>query len=191
MAEERKPYNGGVITAKAANDYRWKRYILVAVLLGYGILSIKDGFYRYPADNQDAIRRNLDILPHPGFDVQLNKVLGMLLPPFSMALLAWSIYSSRGIYRYDGTTLTAPSHPPVQLNAMRKIDRGKWDRKGIAYIEYQIPGTAKSGRIKLDDFIYQREPIDQMFAHIEATVTPASAAPAPAAGKPRPGPGSA
>jgi len=174
MAEERKPYTGGVITAKAANDYRWKRYILVAVLLGYGILSIRDGFFRYPQENAEARKRNLDIPPHPALDIPFNQVLGMLLPPFSMALLAWSIYSSRGTYRYDGTTLSAPGHPPVQLNAIRKIDKAKWDRKGIAYIDYQIPGTAKSGRIKLDDFIYQREPIDQMFGHIEATVSPAA-----------------
>jgi hypothetical protein len=185
MAEERKPYTGGVITAKAANDYRWKRYVLVAVLLGYGILSIRDGFFRYPRENAQAQAQKLDILPHPGLDVQLNQVLGVLLPPFSMALLAWSVYSSRGMYRYDGTTLNAPSHPPVPLNAMRKIDRAKWDRKGIAYIDYQIPGTAKSGRIKLDDFIYQREPIDQMFAHIEATLVPAAATTAAAAAKPK------
>ena len=176
MAEERKPYTGGVITAKAANDYRWKRYVLVVVLLGYGILSIRDGFFRYPQENAAAHERGLDILPHPGLDVQLNQVLGVLLPPFSMALLAWSVYSSRGKYLYDGTTLTAPGHPPVPLIAMRKLDRAKWDRKGIAYIHYQIPGTVKSGRIKLDDFIYQREPIDQMFGHIESTMSPGAAA---------------
>ncbi len=174
MAEERKPYTGGLITAKAASDYRWKRYILVAVLLGYGILSIRDGFFIYPRDNADARSKHLDILPHPGLDVQLNQALGMLLPPFSMLLLAWSIYSSRGTYQYDGTTITAPGHPSVPLNAIRKIDRTKWDRKGIAYFDYQLPGTAKGGRIKLDDFIYQREPIDQMFGHIEATLTPAA-----------------
>jgi hypothetical protein len=187
MAEEQKPYTGGVITAKAANDYRWKRYILVAVLLGYGVLSIRDGFYRYPKDNAEARARGLDDLPHPGLDVQLNQVLGILLPPFSMLLLAWSLYSSRGKYEYDGTTLTAPNHLPVPVNAIRKIDRTKWDRKGIAYLEYQVPGTGKGGRIKLDDFIYQREPIDQMFEHIEANVVPGTVTTGPVAkAKPRP-----
>ena len=192
MAEDRTPYTGGVITAKAANDYRWKRYILVAVLLGYGILSIRDGFYRYPKENAEAQALGRDILPHPGLDVQLNQVLGVLLPPFSMVLLGWSLYSSRGKYEYDGTTLTAPNHPPVPVTAIRKIDRTKWDRKGIAYLEYQVPGTAKGGRIRLDDFIYQREPIDQMFEHIEANVAPGTVISGPAGkAKPRPDAGSA
>src|SRR5437660_427563 len=91
----------------------------------------------------DAARGTLDNL-----DIKLNKCLGILLPPLSIALLAWWLYGSRGQYRFDGTTLQVPGHPPVPLNALRKIDRSRWDRKGIAYIDYQLPGTTTAGRIK-------------------------------------------
>src|SRR5438874_352158 len=132
MPEGPPPYTGGVITASAAKDYRLKRYLLVAILLGYGLLSIKDGFYRYTRKNAEAEAKCHDTNPpHPGFDVQLNQGLGILLPPLSIAFLIWCLYSSRGHYRFDGQTLNVPGHPPVPLNAVRKIDRTKWDRKGI------------------------------------------------------------
>jgi hypothetical protein len=188
---------GGVIIASAAKDYRLKRYALVAILLIYGLLSIKDGFYRYPRENAEAEQKFPGTHPpHPGFDVQLNQGLGVLLPPLSIAFLIWCLYSSRGQYRFDGQTLTVPGHPPIPLNALRKIDRAKWDRKGIAYIDYQFPGTSKAGRLKLDDFVYQREPTDRIFDALDRALggSPASAPAAPTAmpavAPPRPGAGS-
>jgi hypothetical protein len=192
-----------VIVASAAKDYRLKRYLLVAILLGYGLLSIRDGFYRYPRENAEAEQKFPGTKPpHPGFDVQLNQILGVALPPFSIAFLIWTLYISRGKYRFDGQTLNVPGHPPVPLNALRKIDRAKWDRKGIAYVDYQFPGTNTSGRLKLDDFVYQREPTDRIFDALEESlggavpqaqgfpVTPPTAA-AAAVTPPRPGAGPA
>jgi hypothetical protein len=184
MAEPQTSYAPAQIVATAARDYRWKRFALAAILLIYGGLSIRDGFYKYPKDNADAKALKLDILPHPGYDVQLNQVLGVILPPLSIIFLGWTLYASRGSYRFDGSMIHVPGHPPIPLNALRKIDRAKWDRKGIAFIDYQFPGTSKSGTFKLDDFVYNRDPTDKIFATIEATLgttgTPAvAAAPTP------------
>ncbi len=200
MAEVRTPQGGAVIVARAARDYRWKRFLLVAILFIYGLMSIRDGFFRYPHENDQARAQKLDVLPHPGLDVQLNQVLGVLLPPGSVAFLIWCLYGSRGEVRFDGATLSVPGHPPIEMNAIRRIDRAKWDRKGIAYVEYQFPGRAAGGKLKLDDFIYQREPVDQIFARLEAVVasptggfpvTPTPPKIAPAATKPKtpPAPG--
>jgi hypothetical protein len=164
----------GEIVADPARDYRWKRYILVLVLLGYGLMSLYDGFVRYPRENAADRANGIDALHvrHPGFDIQLNQGLGILLPPLSLLFLAWILYNSRGCYRLEDDTLRVPGHLPIPLSAVRKIDRAKWDRKGIAYVEYQIPGTGKSGRFKLDDFIYRREPTDRIFEAIENAVSP-------------------
>ncbi len=204
MTEGQTPLsNDGEIIAAASRDYRWKRYLLVAVLLGYGIWSIHDGFFKWPQEN-DARRAKGFPDAHSSLDIKLNQSLGMLLPPLSVVFLVWSLYQSRGVYRFDGTTLHVPGHPPIPLNAVRKLNREKWDRKGIAFVDYQIPGTARAGRIRLDDFIYEREPVDQIFAVIETSLggetaavipsVPAAAArsttvPPPAAIKPRPRPG--
>jgi hypothetical protein len=170
MAEQETPYSGGQIVATAARDFRWKRFALVGILLIYSGLSIRDGFVKYPRENAAARARNLEILPHPGFDIQLNQALGVLLPPLSLLFLSWTLFISRGSYRFDGTDIHVPGHPPIPLSAVREINRAKWERKGIAYVQYQLPGSSRPAKFKLDDFIYQREPTDQIFAMIESAL---------------------
>jgi hypothetical protein len=177
MAEQETPYSGGQIVATAARDFRWKRYVLVAILLIYGGMSIRDGFVKYPQDNAAwaQIPNRGDIPPHPGFDVQLNQILGMILPPLSLLFLFWTLFISRGSYRFDGSDIHVPGHPPIPLTAVRELNRAKWDRKGIAYVEYQLPGSPRTEKFKLDDFIYQREPTDRIFAMIESALGTGSA----------------
>ena len=48
-----------------------------------------------------------------------------------------------------------------------------WDRKGIAFVGYEgLDG--RPGKLKLDDFIYEREPTDAIFKRIEDYVAPAA-----------------
>ena len=158
------------IVARAALEYRLKRIGLVVLLFGYGLYSCYDGFYHYPRDNQAAAARGLKVMPHPGYDIPFNQVFGIGLPPLALLLLARSLYSCRGEYRLgEDDVLHLPGHPPVPLSAVTALDRGKWDRKGIAHLDYQLPdGTA--GRAKLDDFIYQRDPTDRIFDRVLAAV---------------------
>jgi hypothetical protein len=170
MAEQETHDSGGQIVATAARDFRWKRYVLVGILLIYGGLSIRDGFSKYPRENADARAKGYTIMPHPGLDIPMNQAFGVLLPPLSLLFLCWTLFISRGSYRFDGNEIHVPGHPPIPLSALRKINRAKWDRKGIAYVEYQSPGGNKLKTFKLDDFVYQREPTDQIFATIEAAL---------------------
>lgn len=169
------------IVARADWAYRWKRYALVAVLFFYGLYSLYDGFYHYPRANAAAAAKGYDIPPFPAYDIPLNRGLGILLPPLAILLLAWSLHGSRGEIRFDGTTLSIPGHPPIPIQALRKMDRSRWDRKGIAIFDYQLPGTTTTGSFKLDDFVYQRKPIDQIFAALEAAILAAAGTAAAAA----------
>jgi hypothetical protein len=161
---------GGVIVARASFDYRWRRYLLALVIFGYGLYSAYDGFHRYPLANQAARDQGLEIMPYPGLDVPFNKTFGVGLPPLSLIFLGWVFYASRGKYEFDGATLSAPGHGAVPIRAIRRIDREKWDRKGIAYLHYQIAGSSKLRVITLDDFVYERKPIDEMFRQISIVV---------------------
>lgn len=160
------------IVARASRDYRWRRYALAIVLFGYGLYSYHDGFYKYPQENADFLKVNpgAEKLPHPALDIPFNQTFGIALPPIAILFTAWVLYASRGKYAFDGTTLHAPGHGDVALKAIRKIDRSKWDRKGIAYLHYTVPGSAKLGIIKLDDFIYERKPTDEIFKQVAAAV---------------------
>ena len=163
----------GPIVARPAKEYRIKRFLLVVLLLGYGLLSVRDGFFVYPRENEQARREHPGSakLKHGAYDIPLNRAFGIGLPPLALLLLCWSLYSSRGQYELDlNEVLRIPGHPPIPLSAVAAVDRAKWDRKGIALIEYEVPGGAK-GRAKLDDFIYQREPTDRIFDRILASIT--------------------
>ena len=172
MAEVIVPSTGGMIVAKPSRDYRWRRYALVVVLFGYGLYSMYDGFIRYPRENSDFLNANpgVEKLPHPALDIPFNQTFGVALPPVSILFLIWVLYASRGKYQFDGTNLTVPGHGSVPVKAIRKIDRAKWDRKGIAYLHYQVAGSAKLGIIKLDDFIYERIPTDEIFKRVDTAV---------------------
>ena len=102
-----------------------------------------------------------------------------------MLLAGWSLYASRGeIVLGEDDHLAVPGHPPVPLGNVTAVDRGRWDRKGIALVDYTLDdGTP--GTLRLDDFIYQRAPIDAIFDRVLAAVeTPAAAADVPDAARP-------
>jgi hypothetical protein len=178
-----------VVTARAGTYYRWTRYIIALAVLGWGIASIYDGFFRYPRENQDwidqekkaAIKNNRDPnkvdvekLPHPGLDVPLNRLFGVTFPPLAIVLLIRWLYISRGEYRLENNTVHIPGHPPVPTDAITEIDKRLWDRKGIAYISYELPDGTK-GTFKLDDFVYERKGTDEIYDRIVAAVAPESA----------------
>jgi hypothetical protein len=164
----RQPFQG-LLVAKGSWDYRWRRFLLVGVLLLYGGWSLYDGYVRMPRENDDFKKAHpgAEKLPHPALDIPFNQYLGLALPPVSLLFLGWVLYASRGEYRFDGTTLSVPGHPPVNLKAIRKIDKTNWDRKGIAYVHYQTAGSVNLAVLKLDDFVYDRKATDGIYEELD------------------------
>lgn len=158
----------GPIVARGGRYYRNTRFLITAMFLLFGGLCIKDGFYTYPKLNAQARAEGVKE-PYPGWDVPLNRGLGILLPPLAVLLCLRALYNSRGEYRLEDDTLHAPGHLPIPLDAIRKIDKRLWERKGIAYIEYETP-AGKRSRFKLDDFVYDAKPIRAIFERIEQHV---------------------
>jgi hypothetical protein len=152
------------VVARAGKYFRITRYIMTGVLLIYGAWSIYDGFISWP----EWPISHPNEKPKSDMDIKFNQVLGMVLPPLAIVLLIRALYISRGKYRLEDGILYVPGHPPVPLDTIHKIDRELWDRKGIAWAEYTVDG--KDGEIKLDDFVYDREPMDQIFKATEAAV---------------------
>jgi hypothetical protein len=173
----------GPVVARPGRYYRNARYIMVAILFGYGLFSIYDGFVRYPRLNREEMERqrqanpdipvNLDALPHGGLDVPFNRAIGLILPPLALIYLGYMFYVSRGEYRLEGKTLHVPGHPPVPFENITEIDKRLWDRKGIVVISYDL-GNGEQGKLKLDDFVYERDPTDEIYKRIEAFVSPSS-----------------
>src|SRR5688572_14037950 len=166
------------VIATPSRSYRlkWCTFAL-ALLAGAGWFAY-DGWVKWPAANEHALRPKeqgglgLDVPPHPGWDIPMQRVISIALVPLGLLVFGWCMYQSRGQYRLAGNTLHVPGHPPVPMDAIRTIDKRRWDRKGIAIIEYDRPGGGGTGRLKLDDFVYEREPTDHILERIEARVLP-------------------
>src|SRR5450432_1194390 len=123
-----------LVVAKAGRYYRVARYLMTLLLMGYGAWSIYDGFVSWPHWTDTHPREK----PKTDTDIMLNKVLGVVLPPMGLIVLGWAIYSSRGEYRLENGVLRVPGHPPVPLEKIESINREAWDRKGIAYVKYDL-----------------------------------------------------
>jgi hypothetical protein len=171
---------GEPIVACAGTYYRVTRYIFSAVMLAMGAWFAYDGYVTYPRHNEqhrlhvlDPQQNPKDAPTHSEADIRLQKILGVALPAVGVGLLAWTLYNSRGEYRLAGDVLGVPGHPEVPLDYVTQIDKSKWDRKGIAYLDYALP-TGRKGRLKLDDFVYDRPPTDRILETIEARLGVAS-----------------
>ena len=56
----------------------------------------------------------------------------------------------------------------MPFEAIAGIDMDQWERKGVAYVDYQTEGDEGVRRLMLDDFIYERVPTDLIVKRIEA-----------------------
>lgn len=183
----------GPIVAGPGRYYRNTRYIMFVVLLAMGAWFGYDGFVGWPQMNRqhadieqkrvEAANRN-DTLSatqlmeqedqykhHTDLDIALQKVLCAALPIAGLLLLIRALYNSRGELRLEHDILHFPSHPPVPISKLTSVDRRLWDRKGIAYVNYALDDQT-TGRLRLDDFVYDRPPTDKIFERIEKQISP-------------------
>lgn len=57
----------------------------------------------------------------------------------------------------------------LPIDSIVKIDKRKWDAKGIAKIHYEVNG--KSKKFVMDDFKYDRDPMGELIRFAEANLT--------------------
>jgi hypothetical protein len=166
----------GDIVATPGQGYRMRRYLIFVLFFGWGVWSLYDGFVKYPRMNAEDRAKGQSERhgpPNATWDVPLNRILGFALPVFATAVLVSALYNSRGELRLTAAdqTLHFPGHPPVPLSAIRRIDKSRWDRKGIALVDYELDGGT-SGRLRLDDFYYDQHPADEILRQIEEYLKP-------------------
>jgi len=183
------------IVAKAGKSYRWRRYVMVLLLIGGGLWFLYDGFKGWPDYNKKLAdverRRDEAELKDPELyqklsqeisrmhakysdaSLFLQKLLGFSLPPIGLLFLARMLYTSRGEVRLKDDVITAPGHPPVPFTSILELDKRQWDRKGIAYVKYDVDG--RRGTVTLDDFVYEQDPIDAIYDRVLKYVAPPTA----------------
>jgi len=172
MSDATSPSIEPDITARAGTYYRRARYLIVAACILLGAYFMYDGFVGYPNQNANAFKLDPNAKqPQSDLDIVIQKVLGIVLPIVGVAYLVWTLRNSRGEVRLSGSVLHAPGHPPIPIDAITQIDKQKWDLKGVAFLHYELSSGTK-GRLRLDDFVYERKPIDEIYKRIEETLLP-------------------
>ena len=84
------------------------------------------------------------------------------------ALLKW--YLAKGTWvEGDETTIRSSKGKEVAIGQITKINKRKWEEKGLATIYYSDNG--KSKKFVMDDFKYDREPMGQLMRYAEANLT--------------------
>jgi len=160
------------VVARVDFQYRWRTWALFLLFFGWGVWSLNDGFVVYPRDNAAWARMDERINrptkpPHEQSGVLFNQVFGVALTSLSIPILAWRSYRSRGAYRLAGDKVEVPGHPPVSFSQIRSLDLVRWDRKGIAVVDYTMP-SGQVNQLVLNDMIYERTATDQIVDRIEA-----------------------
>ncbi|HEX8340457.1 MAG TPA: hypothetical protein VF624_06070 [Tepidisphaeraceae bacterium] len=174
------------IAAPGSRYYRSRRYIIAVALLGFAAYFAYDGWKGYPRANAriDVVEREIaslagatrpeDIKKLADLDkekkslgsrksdtsIRLQKQLAVGLPFLAAGFLAFILHRSRGQVRLENDTLHVPGHPPVPLGSITAVDGRLWAKKGIAYVDYDVGGK---GRAKLDAFIYEPAPMDDLY----------------------------
>jgi len=186
------------IVARHSREYRLRGYAVALLFFACAGWFAYDGWVGWPGENrtiagieqeQDAARAASDSdrldrakeelrkhKRHTETDIMLQRVLAVSIPPACLLFLAWWVYRSRGRYHLQGHTLTVPGHPNIPLEAITRIDKALWDRKGIAIVHYNPAGSSAAATFRLDDIIYESEPTDRILQRLEAYLlaTPAT-----------------
>jgi len=180
------------VVARGGEYYRRMRYLVAAILLAAGVWFAYDGWVGWPRINDriadikqqindqdehtevgkkhraDLTEQLKDLKPHDDLAILLQKLLAFGLPLVGIGLVAWAHHNSRGEIRLSHDTLSAPGHPKVTMDQIVALDKRLWDKKDIAYIDYEA--ADKKGRIRLDAFVYQTDPIVKIYDRIEAVM---------------------
>ena len=195
------------IVAEPDAGYRWKHLIMSVLMIAGGLWFAYDGWKKWPEENRriEQVQRDKEAAQsagqsakveelakqlqsmshHTPMDIGIQKALAFALPAFGIFWGVWTLRDTRGVYRMTGNTLEVPGHPSIGVDDIRRIDKRKWDKKGIAYLHYESGQPPVAGVLKLDDFAYERKPTDEILERIErnalSSVTTEAAAPTPQA----------
>ncbi len=161
------------------------------VLLGFAGWSYYDGKYAYPEQQARAeAYADLEVVeelerwpevaaengwepydpgePKSDADIQVQfYMVGIAGIPGLLVLI--NVLRSLGRWiELDDKQLRSSRGEEVPLDKITKIDKKKWDKKGIAKLHYEADGNEK--KFTLDDFIYERPTTDEILRLVEERV---------------------
>jgi len=178
--------------------YRLKHMVFSIVMIGLGFWFAYDGYIGWPRHNQQVhdVKAGIERAQVTGdsekaktlktqlssmresyteTDILIQKLLAFALPIIGFAYGVWTYRATRGRYRLAGHTLEIPGAGAIEMVDIQRMDKTRWDRKGIAIVYYMAHHPRKERAFKLDDFAYQRKATDEIVDRIDAFLAPPAA----------------
>ncbi len=172
----------------------------IAFLVGFGLWFYYDGAITYPKHNERvaqfaaakargaaaewadfAEKNNWPGQDHPNpytsGEITVQFVLGTITAAMGLMVCGWLLYSRGLKLRSDGQVVCGVDGKPVPMGAFVKVDKRKWDRKGIAYAIYEENG--KRRRLTIDDYKFVGG--EDILKQIEERIAAKKGAPPPSA----------
>lgn len=181
--------------ATVANGYRWRLVIIGLVGVGYAGWAVYDATINYPGkqDRREAYEQFVSARSNDpnvlsqwaeharekGWDTDEPEkmserdiltqwvLFGIAFPVGMYHLVQWGLWSRRFI-EGDDDGVRAHGGQSFTWDQVTAVDAQKWDRKGIAHIQYDS-GSGKN-ELTLDDWKYERAPADAIFELLQANV---------------------
>ncbi len=85
-------------------------------------------------------------------DFQQQKWIGSGAVGVSLLMVGWYFLSCARVLRADDDYIISPEGKKTRIDSIVRVNKKKWDNKGIAILEYDDGG--KTGKVVLDDYKY-------------------------------------
>ena len=185
------------LKATIASGYRNRLLLITIGALVYAAWAFYDASYKYPAKQEQfqAYKQTQQENPKDWNAVWAKKIeekraegieweeqpaevtdmsvatqwilFGITFPVGTLGLISLIRWSRRYIGA-DQTTLYASGGVEVPFDKITTIDAVRWENKGIARVRYDTGSGERE--LVIDDWKYQREPSDQIFARLREHV---------------------
>lgn len=103
--------------------------------------------------------------PKSNSDIWLQRILGMVALPIGLMFGLSTLKSMNRYVACDEDGITTNKYPKVPYDAITKLDKSRWQKKGIVIIHFSLDG--KNGLILLDDWKMHTDNTEQILRTIE------------------------
>ena len=90
---------------------------------------------------------------HSSSEIKGQYAFAYALWGIAAAMLVWTLINSRRQLSGDADSITSETGTRVPFDAVFRVDKRKWDNKGLAYVHYKDQGGSEK-RLVVDDLKY-------------------------------------
>jgi hypothetical protein len=182
------------IVCRVTPWYHKRRIAMLVLVFGFAVAFFYDWQVRYPR-NRDAAAAMLQLkkdgkeadyaalAAEKGWPEKIEEtkdwdyaikeqlVCGILALTGGLVMLFYYVRTVRGTLSADAVSFTTPVGQHVPFSAAFRIDRRKWDHKGLAYVFYRDAKGAEK-RAVIDDLIFggAAQVLDRLSANFQGEV---------------------